>query len=183
MFDKNAYYREYRKNHLEEMRVYQREWKQRWRLANPLKNKEIKARHYRNNRAEIDAKHRKWAMNNPEKMAAARKRRRAEHGDEMNRYMRAYGVRLRNEALDAYGRICVCCNEWREELLTFDHINGDGAQERKRLRGIAIYAKMKREGYPKDKYRILCWNCNSSRGIRGYCPHERERQQKLEVVA
>ncbi len=29
----------------------------------------------------------------------------------------------------------------------------------------------KKDNYPKNDFRILCWNCNCSRGFSGYCPH------------
>jgi hypothetical protein len=32
---------------------------------------------------------------------------------------------------------------------------------------------LRRDNYP-DGYRVLCANCNFSRGIHGYCPHEHE---------
>lgn len=28
------------------------------------------------------------------------------------------------------------------------------------------------QGYPKDRYRLLCYNCNCAIGARGYCPHK-----------
>ena len=30
-------------------------------------------------------------------------------------------------------------------------------------------------GFPKDKYRLLCHNCNQSMGWYGYCPHQKEK--------
>jgi len=31
----------------------------------------------------------------------------------------------------------------------------------------------------RDKYRVLCMDCNFSLGAWGYCPHEIERQQSV----
>lgn len=40
--------------------------------------------------------------------------------------------------------------------------------------GSHIYAQLRREGYPQEGYRLLCWNCNAmTRGERP-CPHEFE---------
>jgi hypothetical protein len=99
-------------------------------------------------------------------------------------YMRA----LRREALDHYGRVCACCGETHEEFLEIDHIANDGADERRKLRArrvggngrktnypYAFYRHLRQLGFPRDRYRTLCSNCNVSRGRYGYCPHERER--------
>lgn len=84
-----------------------------------------------------------------------------------------YTRKLRLTILAAYGNKCVCCGEAREEFLTIDHINGDGADERRRIT-IPLYAWIKKQNFPKDKYRLLCWNCNCSIGRYGYCPHQRK---------
>jgi hypothetical protein len=54
-----------------------------------------------------------------------------------------------------------------------DHVNGGGTAARKTDgSGAKFYAKLKKLGFPKDNFRLLCWNCNCSRGILGYCPHQ-----------
>ena len=81
---------------------------------------------------------------------------------------------LRVEVLDRYGRSCVCCGETREEFLTIDHINGGG---RKHVQEIGLlYRWLKKHHWPTEGFRVLCMNCNFSRGRYGYCPHERERE-------
>ena len=85
-----------------------------------------------------------------------------------------YLARLRSEVLAAYGGKCECCGEATIEFLCIDHVNGDGKQDRKRGRvGRAMYLHLIREGFPKDRYRLLCHNCNMTRGLYGYCPHEK----------
>src|SRR5579859_6209031 len=44
-----------------------------------------------------------------------------------------YQRRLKKVALDGYGHKCFCCGEPRFEFLSFDHVENDGAEERKRL--------------------------------------------------
>lgn len=47
--------------------------------------------------------------------------------------------------------------------LTIDHVNDDGAEDRKKYGcgGLAFYAKLKKLGYPDMyKYQVLCHNCN-----------------------
>lgn len=88
----------------------------------------------------------------------------------------AYRWLWRAECYEAYGGKCACCGEDRWEFLTIDHTNGGGAAERKRLgssgAGPMFCLRLRKRGYPKDEYRLLCMNCNMVRGFRGYCPHE-----------
>jgi hypothetical protein len=83
---------------------------------------------------------------------------------------RAYRLRLRQEVIQAYGGACTCCGETTPEFLAVDHIYGDGKRERGNPGD--FYPRLKREGFPKDKYRLLCHNCNMARGLYGRCPHE-----------
>lgn len=81
--------------------------------------------------------------------------------------------RLRDQLVEAYGGRCACvnCPETNSEFLTLDHINGDGRVHRMKL-GSHTYADLRRRGWPKEGYRLLCWNCNAmTRGGRT-CPHE-----------
>lgn len=79
-------------------------------------------------------------------------------------------------AFDAYGgRYCKCWGESRLEFLQLDHIHGGGTKHRKVVRaaGKTLYTWLRDAGYPEG-YRVLCCNCNFSRGAFGYCPHEKE---------
>jgi len=89
------------------------------------------------------------------------------------RSSKAYKDRTRAEMLAAYGGACECCGETTPEFLQLDHINGDGAAHRRAYSG-HISTFVKELGYPREGYRLLCANCNHSRGLRGYCPHEGE---------
>lgn len=84
--------------------------------------------------------------------------------------------RRKQKVIDAYGGKCACCGEHRFEFLSIDHINGGGKAHRATLRlvGNEIYRWLESNGFPKDKYRLLCYNCNLSHGYYGYCPHQRE---------
>ncbi len=58
---------------------------------------------------------------------------------------RDWGRKLKQECFNAYGgNKCACCKIIkRTEFLTLDHINNDGAEERRTLngkRGIGIYS-------------------------------------------
>jgi len=72
---------------------------------------------------------------------------------------------------------CACCGEQELLFLTIDHINNNGAQERKQLHngkniGSAFYDWLKKQGYPEG-YQLLCFNCNLGKHRnKGICPHK-----------
>lgn len=79
------------------------------------------------------------------------------------------------ETITEYGGKCICCGETLPIFLTIDHVNEDGAEERRRLNnpgGHRFYRLLKKQGYPKDKYQILCFNCNHAKHVLGTCPHQ-----------
>ena len=87
-------------------------------------------------------------------------------------------TKWRTLVLDHYGLgepRCECCGERREPFLTIDHVNGGGNRHRKQRLG-NFYYYLVRQNFPTG-YRLLCMNCNFSLGIRGYCPHQRERDR------
>lgn len=72
---------------------------------------------------------------------------------------------------------CACCGISYIEFLTIDHIDGGGADHRRsigkgNLSGGNFYKWLIQQKYPPG-YRVLCQNCNFSRGVFGYCPHEK----------
>lgn len=90
-------------------------------------------------------------------------------------YKKNYYLNLKMSLINGYGGICECCGEHEAYFLTIDHINGGGRKETKTLKkiGSSFYKYLIDNGYPKDNYRLLCYNCNCSRGYYGYCPHEK----------
>lgn len=83
---------------------------------------------------------------------------------------------LKEEVRAAYGGRCICCGETDSRFLTMDHVNNNGAEHRRQMRGgrgcgSHLYSWLKRKGFPKG-FRVLCWNCNSGRAVNGgKCPH------------
>ena len=70
---------------------------------------------------------------------------------------------------------CVCCNESNLTFLTIDHIAGGGRHEIRELgldAGRKFYTWLIKQPFNPSKYRTLCYNCNYSYGIYGYCPHK-----------
>lgn len=107
-----------------------------------------------------------------------------EHSGDVIAKRRAKDRALKQEIIDAYGGKCECCGEITFEFLTIDHINGDGAEHRRQIggKGRRLYAAIKAEGFPKDRYRLLCFNCNIALGFYGYCPHHPERKSSVSRV-
>lgn len=86
---------------------------------------------------------------------------------------RAKHAALRNQVLEGYGGMCACCDEWIPDFLTLDHVQNDGANERKAsdYNLMALYRRLIKEGFPLE-YQLLCWNCNCGRAKNGgVCPH------------
>jgi len=85
---------------------------------------------------------------------------------------------LREEFLEAYGKKCSCpcgCVVSEPNYLGLAHIFNDGAKHRRRVGGggYITYRDLRDLGWPKDKYRIECWNCNFSKRVFGKCPNEK----------
>ena len=88
-----------------------------------------------------------------------------------------YRARIRAEFIAAYGGRCQCpggCYVTEPAFMELDHIYQDGAAHRRRTgaRGYQMYRLLQEQGYPRDRYRILCSNCNLARARFGRCPHE-----------
>lgn len=87
-------------------------------------------------------------------------------------------AKARAELIAAYGGACCCCGETEPKFLSVEHVNGDGAAHRKVIGegGKTLCNFLRRNGYPKDGYSLLCYNCNCAKGFFGVCPHETTRQ-------
>ena len=92
---------------------------------------------------------------------------------------------LRYKCINHYSNgtlACECCGESHYEFLALDHIHGNG-REHRAITGVAaqMYRWIIKNNYPDDLFRVLCHNCNWSMGVRGYCPHEHEREKVNEL--
>lgn len=98
-------------------------------------------------------------------------------------YMKRYMRNLKMEVLNAYGGpVCKCCGETNAWFLTIDHINNNGAEDRKangNRTGGGLAWLLRKKGFPPG-YQILCYNCNLGRARNGgICPHVSESFEKL----
>jgi len=120
----------------------------RWRERNPEQWREIKNA--------VNRRHRKRHI---KAIRAYSKRYRAANRERARLAYKKYYRKLRQEILEVYGRKCALCKEREENQLTIDHLHNDG-QAHRRHRGRNWYVDVRREGFPKHKYRILCRRCN-----------------------
>lgn len=67
----------------------------------------------------------------------------------------------RDRVLKEYGEVCVCCGLTEYDLLDIDHINNDGCHERREVTDMVNW--IIKQNFPKDKYQILCKNCNRTK--------------------
>ncbi len=66
---------------------------------------------------------------------------------------------LRNNLFDLYGHQCALCGHTDHEVLTLDHVLGDGGYER-RIKSKNRIIKDAIAVYNPQRFRILCMNCN-----------------------
>lgn len=93
--------------------------------------------------------------------------------------LKAYqqGQALKREMVAAYGGCCGCCKEKELAFLTLDHIGGGGAKDRAESGGsTGVYRRLKKAGWPKAGYRILCANCNIATKLGRTCPHQLNKE-------
>lgn len=120
-------------------------------------------------KAERDAE---YYVSRIDRLRASAKKRYWEKRDVILASRKAQDRALKLEVIAALGGGCACCGERTFEFLTVDHIRNNGAEHRRQVGiGRHMYRAIKEEGFPKEEYRILCLNCNTSRGFYGYCPH------------
>lgn len=129
--------------------------------------------YYLQHKSEIYAKNRRWYKANSGKVLASQRIYRKLHPEIIKATVKRSKRSLRLEILSEYGHRCVCCGENREPFLTIEHIGGGGESHRKSVNG-EVYRDIRKQGFPKDKYSILCWNCNCSTRFGKLCPHKQE---------
>lgn len=89
---------------------------------------------------------------------------------------------LRALVIDGYGGRCACCGETLREFMSIDHVGHRACDEIKifgrNLTTTELCHLILKENFP-SRFQILCFNCNMSLGIFGYCPHHPEIRRPI----
>lgn len=88
-------------------------------------------------------------------------------------YQKTHLFKLKIHIINEYGGKCICCGENNPLFLTIDHINNNGAEERKskKYNQDKFYNLLISNNFP-NQYRLLCYNCNLCLGFYGKCYHQ-----------
>ena len=157
----------------EARKAYFREYdKKRVRVRDPEKEKEYSKRKYRKNKAKYQKLSKAYYKANKDKNQAKTKI-----------YRDQTRAALKLEVLQHYSvskiPVCKCCGEGMYEFMSLDHVNGDGAEHRRKhpkaRAGHSFYSWLKRNGFPEG-LQVLCFNCNCAKGAFGVCPHQNTLQ-------
>ena len=117
----------------------------------------------------IKDKNSEYYARTKQRYSKQRAKYRATHREEYREREKQRYAKLRQEILEVYGFQCACCGETERLFLELDHIENNG----KGVAGKALYTQVKLEGFPKDKYQLLCANCNQGKKRnKGICPHK-----------
>lgn len=114
-------------------------------------------------------RNRKLANGTPDEVAAIRKA-------ESEKTKRAQAV-CKEQVFTAYGGYkCNCCGESEPMFLSIDHIDNNGAEERRSGlyagSGVGFYQWLRKSGFPSG-YQVFCMNCNTGKHKNGgVCPHQ-----------
>jgi hypothetical protein len=153
------------------------------------RNREASARYRERNREKFNQRMRDWRKLNREKSREhAREWRDRKIADgtpeevatfratESAKTKRAQAI-CRNAVFAAYGgHTCNCCGETEPLFLSIDHIDNNGAEERKSGlysgSGYAFYRWLRKSDFPSG-YQVLCMNCQIGKHKNGgVCPHQ-----------
>lgn len=185
----------------EELRAARKAQNLAYIARNPERCKELNRARYRRKRDAMLVYQKEWRAKNAELLRAKSRFRKKLHRNkirEQNRQYyrldleasrarsRAQYLKLKMDVVEAYGGRCACCGETEPRFLTIEHKNRDGHLHRATLAsrgGISVYRDLKRRGWPKDGFCLLCMNCNFSTRFGDPCPHERQAISGLCVMA
>lgn len=124
-----------------------------------------KREHYRANREQARARQLRYQQENRKRLY-----------DYNARWQRERNKNLRREMITAFGGCCACCGEAESLFLELDHIHNDGAAHRREFGNqLQIIIWLKANGWPRDRFQLLCANCNQGKNRNGgVCPHKKK---------
>lgn len=92
-------------------------------------------------------------------------------------YTAKHHAKIKREAKNKIGEICVCCKENTKIFLTIHHLNNDGSKHRNLWgNGPGYHRWILRQPIKLLRKQLctLCANCHLAISIAGYCPHKRK---------
>jgi hypothetical protein len=116
----------------------------------------------------------KYKRANPQKTKVWKKKYQKNHLGVFRKSNKRLFLKYRRMVLDGYGAECACCGENNIGFLSIDHIKNNGAVDRRRFKGspTLFYRWLINNNFPKQDYRLLCYNCNIGRHHNNFiCPH------------
>lgn len=118
--------------------------------------------HYQRTRPAQRARQLSYQQNNREKLYAYNAK-----------WQRERNAALRSELIAAYGSACACCGERQPIFLDLDHVENDGAAHRREVgNNTQVMLQLRAQGWPRDRFQLLCCNCNQGKARNGgVCPH------------
>jgi len=144
---------------------------------------EYMARWRLKHRDEVNAKARQRRAINPEKYNASSRKNREKHKEKYRNFRKQDSQKAKAEMISAYGSVCVCCGENNPPFLTLEHTNHDGKAHRDKFGGgVGTYRDLRRRGWPKDGYTLLCMNCNFATRYGDKCPHQIKLTEYADTV-
>ncbi len=141
--------------------------------ANRESRRQYSRDYYSKNRELVKAKWANYRQMHPDVIKAGTARYTSENKQEILERGKARRELLRLQMVVAYGGNCECCGETEPKFLCIHHVNGDGKVDRANgYGGVSLFAKLRREGWPRERYKLLCHNCNNAIRVVGVCPHQ-----------
>lgn len=146
---------------------YKPETYRRYFLKNKKKIYARQKRWRKENKNRVKNYGKRWRGLNPNYNKTWSKKDRKKNPEKHRRYGQDKNRKLKIKVMFKYGGECVACRCTELVLLTIDHVNDDGAKDRKDgLYGHNLYSylnKRKRQ----NKFQILCWACQQRKRFYG----------------